>query len=455
MPPKKPKLTPEERKKRAIAAKAEKKRTAEERKRQIKFDELSREIKYGNLNVKRYEKKWKTMLLDIALPEMRKDLIYAWYNFERVIDAKDYKISLILDEIQDAEEQYLMNIRSHSEEIDKFVNLFNDQMTELKIDNEMVIQYLKDFAEQEAVRLKKTQAEEESFLNMMLFGLEMKLKEQEQYIRCEYYSRMEDEIGKNDDIITKLKMDIHEECEKLWMRMQNFFKDYNKARNARNKEYKLLKNQDEQVTKLINNQMMKIHNLGKTIKSLKEKQIYLINTEGKRVRDLLDKRTLYADNFWKLKTQLEKEISIDAKHLMLFTVESNMLIEDLKKIQRKGEQILQFAGMCRKYETEAEKIMPFPMLSKIIPNEKYSVEKLNIADLTLFWKRIAQTDSCRYGLYSERKCLKMENDKIRRKIHEYCQCFKCPPEEIEVNENASINKIDGNEEIKKYNMAYK
>lgn len=64
----KPKLTPEERKELRRQKKAEKKRLAALKKRQQKVDHLEREVKYGNLTIKRHEKSWREMLLKIAVP---------------------------------------------------------------------------------------------------------------------------------------------------------------------------------------------------------------------------------------------------------------------------------------------------------------------------------------------------------------------------------------------------
>lgn len=61
MPPK-PTLTPEEKKALKAEKKAQKKLAAQEKKKQLKRDVISREIKYSNVTLKKYEKEWKEVI---------------------------------------------------------------------------------------------------------------------------------------------------------------------------------------------------------------------------------------------------------------------------------------------------------------------------------------------------------------------------------------------------------
>lgn len=129
-----PKLTPEERKELKAQKKVEKKRKQVEQKKQLSRDLLAREIQYGALTLKKQEKNWRKMLIDIKIPEMMKDLKFAWHNFERVIDCKDFAISLMMDQLDKANQQYILNFKTHSEHIDKLIQMFNDQVHQLHVD---------------------------------------------------------------------------------------------------------------------------------------------------------------------------------------------------------------------------------------------------------------------------------------------------------------------------------
>ncbi|KAI4458411.1 nyd-sp28 protein [Holotrichia oblita] len=457
MPPKH-RLSAEEKKALKAQKKAERKARAEEKKLQLKYDYLHRELKYGELTIQRHEKNWKKMLLDIAIPEMRKELEYAWHNFERVVDAKDFHISLLMDEIRDSEEQYMMNIRSHCENVDSLIKLFKEQHDELKVDNDIAVQNLQADNEGEVAKIMSVHKDTEDFLNMMLYGLEMTLKEQEQFIRCEYCSRIDEELGKNAEILQKMRFIIHKDFAKLWNTVQEFLDDYFRKVCERKKQYEFLNNQDEQVNALLRSQLEKIRQMNSSIKRLKQRYIILQSTQGQKVCDLLMERQFFADSFWALKTQLEDEINTDNKNLTLMTVETNESIKYLNELLKKGEEILTLASLCRKYETLEEKVLPFPLLGKASYKTPLEVDIDffdDIADLKLFWKRIGRSDAIRYSMYEEKEFLIAENDKLRKMIHEYCQCLNCAAFPVPQTRRKSIgiNRIDGNQEMKKYAMA--
>lgn len=70
---------------------------------------------------------------------MRNDLEFAWHSFERVIDCKDFTISLLMDELKFAERQYSMNFKNHLENIDKFIDMYHERLEELKLDHDIQV----------------------------------------------------------------------------------------------------------------------------------------------------------------------------------------------------------------------------------------------------------------------------------------------------------------------------
>lgn len=72
------------------------------------------------------------MLVKIALPEMRNDLEFAWHNFERTIDCKDFTISLLMDELRLAERQSVMSYQNHMENIDRLIDIYHERLEEIQ-----------------------------------------------------------------------------------------------------------------------------------------------------------------------------------------------------------------------------------------------------------------------------------------------------------------------------------
>lgn len=63
------------------------------------------------------------------------------------------------------------------------------------------------------------------------------------------------------------------------------------------------------------------------------------------------------NNFLTARKQLRSEVTRDEKQLKLLTDRSNRTIEYLKIVSEKAEQILNLIEICRKFETEEEKVV--------------------------------------------------------------------------------------------------
>lgn len=425
-----PKLTPEEKKLLRAQKKAEKKRKAVERARQIKFDHLGREIKYGNLNIVRYEKKWKELLLRISIPHMRNELEYAWHNFERLIDTKDFTISLLMDEIRDAEEQYLLNLRQHNENIDRLIRMFHDKLQEMREDNHKHIQQLQSLATAEANAIKAIAADDENYLKTMLYGLEMESKAQAKQVRGEYLSKIDEEEKKAADMIQTLRSGLERKLEQLWNNTQQFIQEHEKRTSSRQKEYLTMKQQDDALQVILQQQLIKIKRFYDVIKNLRQRYTEVEKEQKNVIDDLILEKSYFNNIFFTLKHRLENDTAVDKKHLVLLTTKSNDVVKVLGDYKTKGKWILTLSAVFRKLETVWEKILPYPAPPTIKHTAKSTADltanaEFDNDELYFFWHRVGQADATRYSMLEARELLIQENDMLRKKIHRFCQCLDC------------------------------
>ncbi len=64
-------------------------------------------------------------------------------------------------------------------------------------------------------------------------------------------------------------------------------------------------------------------------------------------------------HFHELKSQMKSMQDKMRVNLTTLTIQSDHCLKELKAKEDKAQQILRFAEMCRKLETEEEKILPF------------------------------------------------------------------------------------------------
>ncbi|GCC21324.1 hypothetical protein chiPu_0019792 [Chiloscyllium punctatum] len=109
--------------------------------------------------------------------------------------------------------------------------------------------------------------------------------------------------------------------------------------------------------------------------------------------------------------------------------EFNSTRDDLKN---KGEHVLKMAEMCRKLETEEEKVLPF-YASSLTPEEEKKVEHLmmvkpceelaeammDYVTLEQFWKRYNKVQLDQIVLQKEKHTLLQENRRLRQLLKQY------------------------------------
>ncbi|KAB0802918.1 hypothetical protein PPYR_05104 [Photinus pyralis] len=429
-------LSPEEKAALKLQKKEQKKRDEEFKRRKIKHDEISREVKYGRLTLKSNERKWRRMLIEISLPRMRSELEYAWHNFERIIDVKDFTISYLLDELDQAEEQYVANVKCHSEHIDDLIHRFNNYLQELKFENEGHLNKLQDQTNREVEEIERNAAEADEYFKTMLFGLEAAKKEQELRVRGEYLSKIDEESTKYKNIIRELRAVLEKNYADLWVAIKLFLYDFEQQTMERRKSYNILASQDELLQKVCLNQNLKLIRMQDALKNLKRQYSQAQKSQKQKLTDLLNEQQYFSDAFTTLKGRMNNDKRIDSTNLTLLTEESSIIWMHLKKILEKGRKAQQLAGFCRKLETLREKTLPFPKYDTD-DDEVQIEEHPATASLELFWKRVAQADAIRHGINEEREYLKRENRMLQIQIHNYCMCVDCPGLESENHKQTS------------------
>ncbi|XP_072392692.1 dynein regulatory complex subunit 2 [Diabrotica undecimpunctata] len=441
--------------------KADKKRKRIERKKQRQRDELLRELKLSDITLRKHEKEWRQLLIDIELPHIRDELEFAWHNFELVIDNKDFAISLLMDELKHAEEQYTMNCNNHIEHIDKLLDMYKERMEELQRDYNKEITKLEKETEVDVNELSQIFTEDENYLKTILYMLEMAKKEQKANIRADYFSRLEEEETKNTQIIQRLRGILETVHSGIEEETDDFLNKYYVQIRDRKKEYDKLRAQDDALQELLNFQLEKIRKMYDYIKTLKQDLIDCEKLLGRKLKDLETEYQYFHNAFNVLKMQLQKDQQIDASKMEILTVSHNETMSALQKIKEKGEHILHVAAVCRKLETQEEKIRPFPVNYLRPEKTNLSPEDENIEILDLFWQRVGQAEASRYSIIEERTFLKKENEILQKKLHEFCQCLQCPEGQTIDNEqlnwppyigHISKNVTEAHHEMKKYKL---
>lgn len=410
----------------------EKKRKQEQKRRFNAHSHVEREIKYGELTRKRCERKWRRLLLSISIPRCQEEILYAWHNFERIVDSKDFVISLLMDELNDAEDQYMTNIRQHISNIDKLIDVFKDRLAELNYDFKKSIDDYIEEGKEISEKIRAKYAEDELHFKTILFALEKQRESYEQEVKGEFAVKLQ-------DMNNAFKIDIFD----MWNKRDQYFTNlFNETKHALNDFYKstqqkktehdALFSQDTVMADIQRQQLEKIIKMYFTIQRLKEKYLKLKEKNSKNLALLLRRKMYFLKYYEMFDAVLKRTMRFFKNLTITFVCNTNETLNIMEKVLKKMTIILKLVTECRKLETQGEKILCFPLNNPCkIRDEKYiTTRKLNCnfdySSTKIFWKKVALADAVRLELIEERNKLRRENTFLKNQIFNYCHCLNCP-----------------------------
>uniref|UniRef100_H2YV41 Dynein regulatory complex protein 1 n=2 Tax=Ciona savignyi TaxID=51511 RepID=H2YV41_CIOSA len=395
-------------------------------------DKLSKEEKSSKVNMNKLNQQWRQIMRESKSKELKKDIEILSQTFERVVDRKDSVISALAKDTEEAEEQYNMALRSHLDNVDILIDHHRRRLNTLRDEYHEELTTIREEFESEQSLINACHKHELQMLQDVMFAMEQNHQEKESDGRQEFQS-MRDEI-KNKNLEEKhaLRIQLEGAVESLWKQFQAALKNYNETTEERKIAFENLKAKDEKSAKEIETQMRKLQRIQDTINQLRAKMQQNSRECEDRNRRLREEREHVQTHFQQLKSEMNNNREADRAKLTQLTLQSNSAIKKLKKVCDKGEQILRLSEMCRKLETEEEKVLPF-YASSLSQEEQEDVEAAvyespseplatimhEYTSLDNFWKRYNKVLLDKLALDKEKQILSQENQQLRNVLKQY------------------------------------
>lgn len=395
-------------------------------------DKLAKEEHNSALNLNKINTQWRTVLREVKTRELLKDIEILSQTFERVVDCKDSVIKSLAKDLTEAEEQYAHALRSHLHNVDQLLTLQRRRLSLLEESYNMELDVLTKEFETERKTIIDQHEKEIHYLQDVFMAMEQNYVDSEYESKLEFQSMWDDLKNKNLEEKHFLRLQLENVVEDLWRRFQDALKNYTDATEDRKIAFETLKVKDEKSSKEIEMQMKKIQKLQEAIGILKGKITAHSRESEWQNQCIRNDKELVQVQLRKLKAQRTQARGVSQENLVKLTLESNATLKDLKKVVEKGEKILKLAEICRKFETEEEKVLPF-YSSVLTPMEQEEVERQNPEELTEelakvmadysgmenFWKRYNKVKLEVLSLQHRRVQLLEISGKLREMLKQY------------------------------------
>jgi hypothetical protein len=418
----------------------EQQRLAEEEMRKTKEDmltqflknKLAKEEKATRFNLNKLDHQWRTIMREAKSKELKKDLEILSQTFERVVDRKESVIKSLGKDLLEAEEQYSMALRSHLQNVDYLIDLQRQRIEQLR----------REFCEEQSMLVKEFESERELItvqhqlemreLQDIMYAMEQNFLEKESDARGEFQSQRDELKNKNLEDKHALRIQLEAVVEDLWGQFTTALRNYQDATEERKKAFEELKAKDERSAKEIDMQMRKLQRITDKISQVKSKIAASSREFEDRNKNMKEEREALLMLFQDVKSQMNRLHSTERERLVKLTIMCDAALKDLKAKSAKCERILKLAEMCRRLETEEEKVLPF-YVSSLTDEEKEAIEQavteeaveplsaamFKYAPLENFWKRYNKVLLDRVALEKERSVVQLQNQQLRMLLKQY------------------------------------
>jgi len=445
--PKKSKLTPEQQaaKKEAEAQEAAKLKVKKtELLTAFLKEKLEQEERNSRISLKRLNERYRTILRAVKSKELRKQISILHQTFERQLDRKDATIKSLVRNLGEAERQENMALQNHIQNVDRLVDFHESLQTEHHDTFNDDVTTLKDEFLTERRRIIEKHQLEASNIKDMMFAMQMKYEDDESMVAEEFNSKRDEIKNEHNEAVEAVKQELEKTIGDLWEQFTQALNNYKQSTLDKSTEFEGLQVDDAKSSETIRKQMVKLNKITDSIAACKVRISSNQKEWDQRNKQLKTEKESVLKHFQRLKDRMNKSRSRERVLLTELTVESRATLDALKHRQDEAQGLLRQAEMCRKLETEQEKVLPF-YSDSITADEvdaamggggPAEVEELPVAQasavdlvtkrlvgshdmMTNFWKRFNKASLDKLAAEKERETLETENTRLRAILKQY------------------------------------
>lgn len=224
-------------------------------------------------------------------------------------------------------------------------------------------------------------------------------------------------------------MDLIKKIDALDNAFEVSFTQYMSETEPKTNQYSKLLDDNEKTTESIRDMTSQINRVKKKTQRLALKAAQIKRENDDRNEALRRERDTIVKHYHDLKKKMAKLRGRKEEHLGTLVTNSLQCMETLREYQSLGERILKTAELCRKLETEKEKVLPFyqsdpdaqeeseQMVEKIMGIEPNSYNEFK--QLDNFYKRYNKVNLDKLAIQKQKATLEKENLFFKNLLKQY------------------------------------
>ncbi|XP_053492848.1 dynein regulatory complex subunit 2-like [Ictalurus furcatus] len=395
-------------------------------------DKLQKEERNSKVNLHKLNQQWRSNLRQARAAELREDFAILRQTFERVVDCKNNVIKLLVGDLSEAEQQSAVSHRAHLQCVDHLLEVQKSRLAALDSHWNTSLEEVSNEYSREREHILKRYQQETEYLEAATIALEQRYAGIDSEARQDYQSSRDDIKNRNIEEKHALRIQMEGTVEELWQQFQHEQEKYTEATKDRQIAFDSLRSTDQRNAQEADLQMRHMQKLQETINALRSDLSSTQQENEALARGLRTECEEVTEKVQQLRAKLCSAQEAERTRLAKQTTYSDNARKKLQDIIGEGERLLSLADICRKLETEQEKVLPFYTSS--VNAEELSQEKahameamseelgqkmMDYMDLEKFWQRYNKVLLERLCLEREKKVLGEENQQLRILLKQY------------------------------------
>ncbi|XP_049840344.1 dynein regulatory complex subunit 2-like [Schistocerca gregaria] len=381
----------------------------------------------SSVNRKAVQRKYRDIIYRTQMPILKQDVETMWHRFDFGLELKNYVISSLLDEIDFEDWQAFYNQRDHTAAVDRLLEENERRLVEVRTWYEAERDRLLAAGAGFRRRAEEAQRHGEEDLGATLWRMRAEHTAATAAYHDDAETRTCELRNEYSDTMNLMRSERERRVNLLWARCHGTVADYRQRTAQRRKEHDRLQRLDsDSGDDRLADLYEELHDLQLQLQEVRQYQ-------SDRLGVLRKERDNYGTLYTTLMNDKEAGTLTDKKQAMHLAVCCAATTKRLQQLQKKAELILELTTLCRKYELQEEKVVPFQKSSVEVPDatgqemqRAMIMEQLQGTSDTLtlmdhFWQKVAKVQMRHTELQLVHNQLQEENRELRQALCNYLQ----------------------------------
>eukprot|EP01012_Entosiphon_sulcatum_P029633 TRINITY_DN361_c1_g1_i1.p2 TRINITY_DN361_c1_g1~~TRINITY_DN361_c1_g1_i1.p2 ORF type:complete len:548 (+),score=245.83 TRINITY_DN361_c1_g1_i1:182-1825(+) len=340
-------------------------REAEQRRRRenllkVRLQELQdEETRMSKWSAREIQMRWVELLRNEKLQELRAEIEVLAQTHDKTLDRKTAVIEMLSADLDEAEEQYRLALRTHLLNVDALIELQNQRTAALEEEFERDLRELQHEFEAERVQIQQKHRQEIDDLHLIMGAMKAEAELMEQEMQEEFTKEKDETRDKNSEEYNVLKQTLEQDILELQHTISMEHEKYMTTAEEKMKQYQEFTKKDAETAERISIQMRKIQRLQESIANWKANLANNIKECEERNKAMKEEKEATAKHFKNLKNRMQRWRKLQEDKLAELVTMARDTKRALEDKSGKAERILRLAEQCKTLETERERVLHF------------------------------------------------------------------------------------------------